>query len=748
MTQLAAGSLVDLSGGGDLLAYEFVPGQGGSLDRLAAAEAGGAFAILPGRGASVAPYDPLYDRDGEAAQRKTVFLDGVAGLDPATPYAVLPARYALLPGALLVRPVDGYNDLPTGSSRLRDGAPVVAGRYGVFGTDIRDSRTQGFAVYPGYVAGDAGSIPVGAEYRLSRASTFFTDTLARLPQDAGRLVLRAGSALTLAGRLDTSRPAAGRGAQVDVAANDMAVVGAGAVAAPGSVVLTVAELNALGAQSLLLGGERHTAADAIEIEQVAQTVTVDTKGETLRAPELLLAATDTVTVKAGSTIDADSSAPAAEPLRVGFTPQDRNGDGRIDLADGGRDLNGDGRIDAADAVDGRGALLRLSAGALAAVSRENVIDAARGSLRVEAGATLRAGIVGNDGVRRGGSLLAEATRDNVFAGTAQIGDGGGLALGAAAIGLGDAPVGYAGLRLDGAQLASLSGLSQLRLRSFGAIDLYGSVALGAAGVRRLELDAGALRGHAGPGDVARVQATELALVNRGGVAVGAASGSGTLSLEAQRLELGVGNKAISGFADTTLAGAEALLLTGKGRLDLAGKLAVVTPQVVGLSLADQVVDVTGNADFVPGAAPAAAVAGGFAAHLDVRADALRVATALRLPSGRVDLLARSGDLTLASGGVVDVAGRQVAFTDATLASPGGQVNLAASAADVRLEAGSLVDFSAPVGGKRVAWRFPHRPAAYGLRAVWPVPAVCRVVPASCASTPPRFACAAACRRTT
>jgi hypothetical protein len=697
--QLAPGSLVDLSGGGDLLAYEFVPGQGGSVDRLAAAEADGAFAILPGRGASVAPYDPLYDRDGGVTQGQTVFLDGFAGLDPATPYAVLPARYALLPGALLVRPVDGFSDVSTGSSRLRDGAQVVAGRYGVFGTDIRDSRSRGFAVYPGYVAGDAGSIPVGADYRLSFASRFFTDALARLPQDAGRLVLRAGSALTLAGRLDTSHPAAGRGAQVDVAADDMAVVGAGATAAPGSVVLTVAELNALGAQSLLLGGERHTAADAIEIEQVAQTVTVDTAGETLRAPELLVAATDTVTVKAGSQLDADSSAPAAEPLRVGFTPQDRNGDGRIDLDDGGRDLNADGQIDAADAVDGRGALLRLSSGELASVSRENVIDDARGSLRVEAGATLRAGIVGSDGIRRGGSLIAEATRENEFAGTVQIGDGGGLALGAGAIALGDAPTDYAGLRLDGAQLASLSGLSQLRLRSFGAIDLYGSVALGAASVRRLELDTGALRGHGGLGDVARVQATELALVNRGGTAVGAGGGSGALSLEAQRLELGVGNKAISGFADTTLAGAEAVLLADKGRLDVAGNLAVVTPQVVGQSLADQVVDVAGSADFAPGAGSAAAVPGGFAAHLGVRADALRVATALRLPSGRVDLLARSGDLTLASGGVIDVAGRQVAFTDTTLVSPGGQVKLAASAADIRLEAGSLVDFSAPAGGE-------------------------------------------------
>ena len=63
----------------------------------------------------------------------------------------------------------------------------------------------------------------------------------------------------------------------------------------------------------------------------------------------------------------------------------------------------------------------------------------------------------------------------------------------------------AGMRLDAAQLASLSGLSQLRLRSFGAIDLYGSVALGAASVRRLELDAGALRGHGSVGDVARLQ---------------------------------------------------------------------------------------------------------------------------------------------------------------------------------------------------------------------------------------------------
>ena len=79
----------------------------------------------------------------------SVTLFGVGGGGAQT-FALLPARYALLPGAYLVRPVSGYTDILPGERFERfDGSVIVSGKRSVFGTDIADSRRSGFAILPG-----------------------------------------------------------------------------------------------------------------------------------------------------------------------------------------------------------------------------------------------------------------------------------------------------------------------------------------------------------------------------------------------------------------------------------------------------------------------------------------------------------------------------------------------------------------------------------------------------------------------
>src|SRR5262249_35810830 len=89
------GALVDVSGGGDLQAFEFVPGVGGSRDILANSESHGAFAVLPGLAGRFAPYDPAYYDGSDLSPTQSVYLAGVPGL-PEGLYPLLPARYALL----------------------------------------------------------------------------------------------------------------------------------------------------------------------------------------------------------------------------------------------------------------------------------------------------------------------------------------------------------------------------------------------------------------------------------------------------------------------------------------------------------------------------------------------------------------------------------------------------------------------------------------------------------------------------
>jgi hypothetical protein len=140
---VARGSIIDVSGGGDLTAYEFIPGPGGTHDVLDPAS--GSYAILPGLAPTYAPFDPLESPSaGLTPGDSLIVAAGVPGL-PAGTYALLPARYALLPGAFLVTPVAGMQDLVPGETLSRlDGVPIVAARHAVANTNIADSRWSGF----------------------------------------------------------------------------------------------------------------------------------------------------------------------------------------------------------------------------------------------------------------------------------------------------------------------------------------------------------------------------------------------------------------------------------------------------------------------------------------------------------------------------------------------------------------------------------------------------------------------------
>ena len=130
-----AGSTIDVSGGGDLLAYEFVPGPGGSRDVLAANVRPNQFAIMPAANPAFAPYDPNESAGVNLQAGDTIWLGAGSGV-PEGVYTLLPARYALLPGAYLVEAVSGYQDIMPGrvtqpspaatSSRVGAGSPARA----------------------------------------------------------------------------------------------------------------------------------------------------------------------------------------------------------------------------------------------------------------------------------------------------------------------------------------------------------------------------------------------------------------------------------------------------------------------------------------------------------------------------------------------------------------------------------------------------------------------------------------------
>ena len=104
-----------------------------------------------------------------------------------------------------------------------------------------------------------------------------------------------------------------------------------------------------------------------------------------------------------------------------------------------------------------------------------------------------------------------------------------------------------------------------------------------------------------------------------------------------------------------------------------------------------------------------------------------------MPSGRVDLTATGGDLSLATGGSIDVAGVVQQYDGVSVASPGGSVSLT-SAGNITLAGGSSIDVSAGSGGQARIARAVR--AGHGRhrrnRASWQAPSRARARPARAA----------------
>jgi len=138
-----AGSLLDVSGGGYFAGGAFVTGRGGSVDTLLAPlnPGGRVYAIVPGAQAAVAPpaggyYAAWTGAVPEPGQQITI-PEGVAGL-PAGIYTLMPANYALLPGAWRVE-LGATGARHADPVKLPNGSYTVSGSQGNALTGLADS---------------------------------------------------------------------------------------------------------------------------------------------------------------------------------------------------------------------------------------------------------------------------------------------------------------------------------------------------------------------------------------------------------------------------------------------------------------------------------------------------------------------------------------------------------------------------------------------------------------------------------
>ena len=659
------GAVVDVSGGGDLLGYTFVPGNGGSTDILGAAKG---FAVLPASpffcttpsACAPAPVGPTSAlRDPTLKVGDEVYLQDLPGLAPGY-YTLLPAHYALLPGGLLVQPLGGSLASPAAALLRPDGAEVVSG----YLTDGGAPGYRQFAVMPGDVFGRYSDLVSYSFDQRAVQEAAQAGLSVRTPFDAGSVVLNASDSLLLRGAGRFGAPKGGLLGNLDISAPEIAVIGAGAAApdpSKGYLVLDPQALTDFGAGSVLLGGTRSASTDPSQptgtsVAVNANDVYVATGAESWTGPEIILAAKGSVTVADGSVIRAQgTSGQDTSPLLFG----------------------------------GDGALLRLSSSGRVAL--------------VRSGATGSAGtlIVGDAELTAADSLSLDGSLGVSLAPAARI-SARQFDLASVRVNLGDAPPDAPGVTLGEGRLAALAAASDLLIRGYDSIDLYGALALGdrdatgAATLKAITLDTGLLQGHADPGVSARLTAGDLTLRNSGGGGTAGASGLSGLLLDVDMLHLGPGTMQIAGYASLQ-GSAGSIVAAGSGGLSFAGDVTLATSAIEAASGASYAMNIGGAASFTSEASAAPSPPSSLGGSVAITASSLLLDTAVALPAGSFAATATAGGVRLGSHASVDVSGVAVPFEDQLRFAPGGAIQLTA-AQDLRIDSGASLDVSGSTSG--------------------------------------------------
>ncbi len=700
-----AGATLDMSGGGNVLAVEFVPGNGGDTDIATAADT---FAIVPKSQLAGIPYDTYLQLAGladpgsgfslsnprDAALYDSIRIDSGARV-PAGDYVLLPTRFALLPDAYLVQLQTGsaFRSLQPGqSTTLANGERVVAGHRSARGTSVVESQSVGVVVLPGTaVSRYSDYTRSGAELLASEAARV-DRLLVASPWDAGAMTIRDATSLSLGGEFLTVGASqgvySGRSSEVDLVGNRVAIVkDVGSQVHPaGTLEISSRSLTAL-KSSVLVGGTRQRTADGVQITTLASTVTVANDASSpVDLPELLISATQSIDVASGSVLKASGAGATGGTGPVLHT-------------------------------ETTGALLRLSNGQQASVDRGTAATT-QGDLNVASGASLQAS----------GALLLDATRSTRSAGQLSAGgangSGGSVSLAASSITLGEtasaAPGSLAGLVLSNSDLAAYAQLDNLTLRAYGVIELMGTTTLGGNAAAQLTLDTPSLVSRPVNGSTqAQIHADQVSWLNRSTTQAASSGGSGSLDIQATQITLGAGDKSTQGFGTVTLTALSEVGLEGSGSLRSGGNLNLFTPALqAGAGSNQRVAAVSSSAggtvtsfgalqlQGLPAGSTALAPSSnqGLGGRVLLQGASVGIDTAVNARSGSISLQAQGGDITLGGRATLDASGSTRDFSGSVAAADGGQVSMSAEGAQVRMTAGSRLDVAAAdEGGNAGSW---------------------------------------------
>lgn len=654
--ELATGATVDVSGGGDLMAYEFVPGLGGSKDYLGLSSDLDAsvqrFAIVPRLNDATLPYDRAFASGANSGLSVGETIEiGAGSIVPAGDYVLMPAQYALLPGAYLVERKDNYANALFGRSTFKtlDGTSVVAGNRGIAGTDFGDGLTEGYLLRPG---SDARQF---SEYRETSANTFFDQRAEQLglavtppqPLNAGSLSVVAETGLAFGGNVRGEGGEGGQKAALDISADHILV--ADAQAMPGEyngIVLTDDQLNGLDVGSLLLGGRRTASEKGVSVEVRADTVEV-AGNVALTHDEILLAALESINVDSGASIQ--STAPATHNEK------------QISITHGG---------------------------ALLGVSNQRITAIQRGSESIQSNVTLGAGAV----LTSADSAFMDGTGTTTLDGTLQA--PGAVLLGAGKISLGAPEDGS--LVLSQSALNSLGKVELLALQAKQSITLHDGVdVIG----KQVQLAAPVVRGELSANGVASIQAETLE-VRGGDAAASLLEGSGSLNISAQNIVYKGGNLVLGGVDALTMNASGLVTLAGDGTWRMGAKSTQITAPIV---TAESGVTSTLAADgtlALSGGEQAAVdvTSSGIGASVNVTGTSVAMDNHWLLSSGLMSVTATTGDLQVGEHALLDASGTHLTVFEKSYYTDGGKIGLTSQQGNLNIASGAVIDISAQAGG--------------------------------------------------
>lgn len=675
---LSTSSTLQAQAGGDIVAWQFNPGVGGSTDTYLR---DGLFAVLPGYGFDFAPYDAdirartqQIGTDLKVGDQVTITTGN--GVLNAGTYTLLDARYGILPGAVLVSAttLDVGKPLPV-AIRNDDGSVIVSGYRTATGTAQNGGNDprQALLLEPESAFRPKSDVSVisGNAFQAKRGTK--DGATLPLPGDGGRVSLSADAAFDWQARFNFQGKNGFKGGEFDLVMPDIEVRRSAAASSSGAGVVGLDQLNALGADSVLLGGTRSTGSDgSVTITRRAGTVSfradVDAEGRTLPAPantllatgELMAVATQRVSVDAGLTIASTGADDGASRSYV---------------------------------VEGDGALLQVGQRAATDITVSGATVGNTAALVVGSDAADASAVT-----LRGASVQLDSSGTTTLAGSAVL-DAQALGLGAGHVVVGEAldlPIGA--LQISGRLLERANQAQRLTLRaSAGGLSIAGGTLLGSAAMSQLTLDAPQLLGVVASGAadetaaqaVSVVSAREVVLRNGSGLALNDQTGVGQLVVRATPVardghtggitvaDSGAGGQRW-GFGQTTLDSRGDIVFSGQGRTLAQGDVVLSAARVTASSDADQ--QLTAGGDLTVSRSDGGHTlqeslgAGG---KLGLQARAITQKGVIDIEAGQLGLVARGDQgapdeaLVFAAGSTTSVAGRLHQVSDTYAVASGG-----------------------------------------------------------------------------